>query len=118
MGINIGDVIDDDGDVFGDGVNVAARLESISARGGICISRQVLDLIEGKVVIACRELGRQNLKNIARPVEVFGIDLHGQGSLANLAGVRTIQRFARCLRLSSCRLRHGSRPTRLTNSSA
>jgi class 3 adenylate cyclase len=82
MGINIGDVIEDDGDLFGDGVNVAARLEGISARGGICISRQVLDLIEGKVNLACRELGRQNLKNIARPVEVYGIDLNGEGSLA------------------------------------
>jgi class 3 adenylate cyclase/pimeloyl-ACP methyl ester carboxylesterase len=83
MGINIGDVIEDEGDVFGDGVNVAARLEGISARGGICISRQVLDLIDGKVDIACRELGRQNLKNIARPVEVYGIDLDGKGSLAD-----------------------------------
>ena len=82
VGINIGDVIEDDGDVFGDGVNVAVRLEGISARGGVCISRQVLDLIEGKVDIACRELGRQNLKNIARPIEVYGIDLAGEGSLA------------------------------------
>ena len=82
MGINIGDVIEDDGDVFGDGVNVAARLQGISARGGICVSRHVLDLIEGKVDIACRELGRQNLKNIARPIEVYGIDLHDEGSLA------------------------------------
>jgi class 3 adenylate cyclase/pimeloyl-ACP methyl ester carboxylesterase len=82
MGINIGDVIEDGNDVFGDGVNVAARLEGIAARGGICISRHVLDLIEGKVDISCRELGRQNLKNIARPVEVYGIDLDGEGSLA------------------------------------
>jgi class 3 adenylate cyclase/pimeloyl-ACP methyl ester carboxylesterase len=80
MGINIGDVIEDDGDVFGDGVNVAARLEGIAPRGGICISRQVLDLIEGKVDLACRELGRQKLKNIARPVEVYGIDLYGEGT--------------------------------------
>jgi class 3 adenylate cyclase/pimeloyl-ACP methyl ester carboxylesterase len=82
MGINIGDVIEDGGDVFGDGVNVAARLEGIAASGGICISRHVLDLIEGKVDISCRELGRQNLKNIARPIEVYGIDVHGEGSLA------------------------------------
>lgn len=82
MGINIGDVIEDAGDVFGDGVNVAARLESIAARGGICISRQVLELIEGKVEISCRELGRQNLKNIARPIEVYGVDVHSGGSLA------------------------------------
>jgi hypothetical protein len=79
MGINIGDVIEDDGDV-NDGVNVAARLEGIAPRGGICISRQVLDLIEGKVDLACRELGRQKLKNIARPVEVYGIDLYGEGA--------------------------------------
>lgn len=82
MGINIGDVIQDAGDVFGDGVNVAARLEGIATRGGICISRQVLDLIEGKVDVSCRELGRQNLKNIARPIEVYGIDIHDGGSLA------------------------------------
>ena len=75
IGINTGDVI-------GDGVNVAARLEGIAARGGICISRQVLDLVEGKVEMSYRELGRQNLKNIARPIEVFGVDVHEGGSLA------------------------------------
>ena len=82
IGINIGDVIEDGGDVFGDGVNVAARLEGIAVRGGICISRQVLDLIEGKVNLPYRELGRQNLKNIARPVEVYRVDIHDGGSLA------------------------------------
>jgi class 3 adenylate cyclase/pimeloyl-ACP methyl ester carboxylesterase len=83
IGINIGDVIEDAGDVFGDGVNVAARLEGIAPRGGICVSRQVLDLVEGKIDLDCRELGRQSLKNIARPVEVFSIDLHNEGSLAD-----------------------------------
>lgn len=83
IGINTGDVIEDDGDLFGDGVNVAARLEGIAARGGICISRQVLDLVEGKIDLSCRELGRQNLKNIARPIEVFGIDIHNEGWLAD-----------------------------------
>lgn len=82
IGINIGDVIQDGGDVFGDGVNVAARLESIAPRGGICISRQVLDLIEGKIDLQCRELGRQNLKNIARPIEVFRVDMDDGRSLA------------------------------------
>jgi class 3 adenylate cyclase len=60
MGINIGDVIEDAGDVFGDGVNVAARLEGIAPRGGVCISRQVLDLVEGKIDLHCRELGRHS----------------------------------------------------------
>jgi class 3 adenylate cyclase/pimeloyl-ACP methyl ester carboxylesterase len=82
MGINIGDVIEDAGDVFGDGVNVAARLEGIAPRGGICISGNVLDLLEGKVKLPCRELGRQNLKNIARPIEVYDVDIDGEGSLA------------------------------------
>ena len=77
IGINVGDVIEDGGDVFGNGVNVAARLESIAARGGICISRQVLDQIEGELKLQYRELGRQNLKNIARPIEVYAIDLDG-----------------------------------------
>src|SRR5215475_8003603 len=81
IGINISDVIEDDGDVFGDSVNVAASLEGVAARGEICISRQVLDLVEGKVDFSCRELGRQNLKNIARPIEVYDIDLHAEGSL-------------------------------------
>ena len=48
IGINIGDIIEDAGDVFGDGVNVAARLEGIAPRDGICVSRQVLDLVEGR----------------------------------------------------------------------
>ena len=75
IGINLGDVISEGADIFGDGVNVAARLQSIADRGGICISRQVLDQIEGKLDITYRELGRQNLKNIAKPVEVYAIHL-------------------------------------------
>lgn len=82
VGINVGDIIEDDGDIFGDGVNVAARLESIAVRGGICISRQVLDQIDGKLNFPCRELGRQNLKNIARPIEVYAIDVNEEGSPA------------------------------------
>ena len=73
IGINLGEVIADGNDIFGDGVNVAARLEGIADRGGICISRQVLDQVEGKLDLSYRELGRQNLKNIARPIEVYAI---------------------------------------------
>jgi class 3 adenylate cyclase/pimeloyl-ACP methyl ester carboxylesterase len=75
IGINLGEVITDGGDIFGDGVNVAARLESIADRGGICISRQILDQVQGKLDLSYRELGRQNLKNIARPVEVYAINI-------------------------------------------
>jgi class 3 adenylate cyclase/pimeloyl-ACP methyl ester carboxylesterase len=77
IGINLGDVITDGADVFGEGVNLAARLEGIADRGGICISRQVLDQVEGKFALTFRELGRQNLKNIAKPVEVYAIELDG-----------------------------------------
>lgn len=80
IGINVGDVIGDGSEIYGDGVNVAARLESIAPRGGICISRQVLDQIEGKLKLQFREMGRQNLKNIARPIEVFSINLDGTAS--------------------------------------
>jgi class 3 adenylate cyclase/pimeloyl-ACP methyl ester carboxylesterase len=75
IGINLGEVLSDGRDIFGDGVNVAARLEAIADRGGICISRQVLDQVEGKLDLSYRELGRQNLKNISRPVEVYAIRL-------------------------------------------
>jgi hypothetical protein len=79
-GINIGDVIEDGGDIFGDGVNVAARLENIADRGGICISRQVLDQIDGKLRLGMRELGRQNLKNISRPIEIYAIAIDEDGA--------------------------------------
>jgi pimeloyl-ACP methyl ester carboxylesterase len=82
VGVNIGDVIEDAGDLYGDGVNVAARLEAIAESGGICISGPVLEQIEGKIEVACRGLGRKNLKNIAKPVEVFGINLDDEGSAA------------------------------------
>ena len=83
VGIHVGDIIEDDGDIFGDGVNVAARLEGIAVRGGICVSRQALDQIEGILKIQFRELGRQNLKNISRPIEVFSIDVDEAGSAAS-----------------------------------
>ena len=76
IGIKVGDIIADDGDIFGTGVNVAARLEAIADRGGICISRQVLDQIEDKLELSFRELGRQNLKNISKPTEVYAVELH------------------------------------------
>ncbi len=106
IGINLGDVIEDNGEIFGDGVNVAARLESIAARGGISISRQVLDQIEGKLKLAYRELGRQNLKNIARPIEVFAIDLDGGASKAAriLTGANLKQDIRYCKAADGVRL--------------
>jgi len=77
IGVHLGDVIVEDGDLFGDGVNIAARLEGIAQRGGICISRQAYDQVEKKVALGYRSLGPQTLKNIPDPVEVFAIQGDG-----------------------------------------
>lgn len=75
IGINLGDVIVEDGDIYGDGVNVAARLENLAASGGICVSRSVRDHIRDRLSLTLVDLGDQTVKNIARPVRVFGIQL-------------------------------------------
>jgi len=81
IGINIGDVIaDDGGDIFGDGVNVAARLESISEPGGICVSSQVQENARGSIDIAFEDLGQQQLKNITQPVRVYRVKLDTTGA--------------------------------------
>ena len=68
IGINVGDMIIDSGDVFGDGVNIAARLEAIAEPGGICVSGRVQEDTQGRVDVAFEDQGEQQLKNIARPV--------------------------------------------------
>jgi TolB-like protein/class 3 adenylate cyclase/Tfp pilus assembly protein PilF len=73
IGINLGDVIVEDDDIFGDGVNVAARLEALAEPGGICISRMVRDQIRDKLAYAFEDLGEQSVKNIARPVRVYAL---------------------------------------------
>src|SRR5215468_7044006 len=73
VGINIGDIIIDGDDIFGDGVNVAARLEGIAEPGGICISSSAYDQVRGKVPVEFDDLGEQNLKNIARPVRAYAV---------------------------------------------
>ena len=73
VGINIGDVIVEPHDIFGDGVNIAARLESIAEPGGICISSSAYDQVRGKVGVEFADLGEQNLKNIARPVRAYAV---------------------------------------------
>ena len=75
VGINIGDVIAEPNDIFGDGVNIAARLESIAEPGGICISSAAYDQVRGKVGVEFADLGEQNLKNIALPVRAYALQL-------------------------------------------
>jgi adenylate cyclase len=73
IGINVGDVVVEDGDIFGDGVNVAARLEALAEPGGICVSARVQEDAVGKLDLAFEDLGAQALKNIARPVRAYRI---------------------------------------------
>jgi class 3 adenylate cyclase len=75
VGVHLGDVMVDEDDIYGDGVNIAARLESIADEGGICLSRQALDHIEDKLGLRFKTLGHRKLKNIAKPVEVYAIHL-------------------------------------------
>jgi len=73
VGINSGDVIVEDGDIHGDGVNIAARLEGIAEPGGICVSGIVHDQVQGRLDCAFEDIGEQRLKNISRPVRVYRI---------------------------------------------
>jgi len=75
IGINLGDIIRDGRDIFGDGVNIAARLEALAEPGGICISRVVHDQVRDKLNVAFEDLGEQQVKNIARPVHVWCLRL-------------------------------------------
>ena len=78
IGINLGDVIAEGEDIFGDGVNVAARLEALAEPGGICVSRVVRDQVRDRLDYAFEDLGEQSVKNIVRPVRVYRL---GVGAL-------------------------------------
>src|SRR5215831_7480050 len=73
LGIHQGDIVVEDGDIFGDGVNIAARLEGLAEPSGICVSARVQEDAAGKLDLAFRDLGEQQLKNIARPVRAYAI---------------------------------------------
>jgi len=75
IGINVGDIVAEDGDIFGDGVNVAARLEALAEPGGICVSARVQEDAAGKIDLAFEDIGEQSLKNIVRPVRVYRVRL-------------------------------------------
>ncbi len=75
IGVNLGDVIIDDGDIFGDGVNIAARLEALAEPGGVCVSRTVRDQIRDKLPYAFDDMGEQSVKNIARPLRTYALGM-------------------------------------------
>src|ERR1700754_1972648 len=76
IGINLGDILIEGDDILGDGVNVAARLESIAEPGCICISSSAYDQVRGKVTVGFADLGEQQLKNIERPVRAYAVKSH------------------------------------------
>lgn len=73
IGINVGDIIVDEGDIFGDGVNIAARIEALAAPGALCLSDSAYQQIKGKVALDVTDMGEQRLKNIAQAVRVFSV---------------------------------------------
>src|SRR5712671_3976577 len=75
IGVNLGDVIIDGDDIYGDGVNIAARLEALAEPGGICISRTVRDQIRDKLPYAFADMGEQSVKNIARPLRTYALGI-------------------------------------------
>jgi TolB-like protein/class 3 adenylate cyclase len=77
IGIHVGDIIIDDNDIFGDGVNIAARLEGIAEPGGVCISDDAQRQVRGKVEVAFDDMGSQSLKNIAEPMRVWRLRIDG-----------------------------------------
>src|SRR5690348_2585372 len=77
LGINVGDIIHDDKDIFGDGVNVAARLEGLAEPGGICVSQGVRDPVRDKLRFTFEDMGEQALKNISSPVHAFRVRFEG-----------------------------------------
>ena len=102
IGVNLGDVIAEGGDIFGDGVNVAARLEALADPGGLCISGTVYDHVQGKLSYPFENGGEQSVKNIARPVRVYMLRLTAVASLpaASIQPAASISRTTTVPRLS------------------
>ncbi|HXL13183.1 MAG TPA: adenylate/guanylate cyclase domain-containing protein [Bradyrhizobium sp.] len=89
VGINIGDVIVEPHDIFGDDVNIAARLESIAESGGICISSSAYDQVRGKLAVKFADLGEQRFKNIALPIRTYAVVREGSGARTREFAVRS-----------------------------
>ena len=100
IGINLGDVIEEDGALYGDGVNVAARLEALAQPGGICISGTAFDQVDGKLPLTFKSIGEQQVKNIPKPVRTYRVlsqpetAAHEKGSLGRLWHNTTVRAVA------------------------
>jgi adenylate cyclase len=91
IGIHVGDIIIDDNDIFGDGVNIAARLEGIAEPGGVCISDDAHRQIRGKIDVAFKDIGEQTLKNIVEPMHAWHIRLAGEAASTGRSGTPPIR---------------------------
>ena len=88
IGITLGDVVERDGDLLGDGVNIAARLEGLAEPGGICVSQSVFEQVANKMSVPFRDIGMQEVKNIPHPVHAFRVEMRGaEGELARKAAI-------------------------------
>lgn len=93
IGIHLGDIVISEGDVFGDGVNVASRIEPLAHPGGICITRSVYDIVKKKMTVKAVELGPQQLKNVDEAVEVFHL-------LSETVGIKELRKAKRLKKMS------------------
>ncbi len=84
IGVNLGDVVDEEDHIYGDGVNITARLESLAVAGGICISGTVYDQVETKLDLKYEYIGEQEVKNIAKPVRVYRVQTKSDDNISNL----------------------------------
>lgn len=98
IGISIGDVVERDGDLLGDGVNIAARLQAMADPGGICVSRTVQEAVQNKISVPFRDLGEREVKNLPHPVHAFRVEMAPRGR-AN-ASARTLPAMPRTVPLS------------------
>ncbi|TIV98936.1 MAG: adenylate/guanylate cyclase domain-containing protein, partial [Mesorhizobium sp.] len=85
IGINLGDVVVDDDDLLGDGVNIASRLEQLAEPGGICISAKVFEEVGNKLDLVFEDMGEREVKNIARPVRVYGLKVSAVSPLVDVS---------------------------------
>jgi adenylate cyclase len=92
VGINVGDIISDDNDIYGDGVNVAARLEALAEPGGICVSRNIHDQVRDKLSFSFEDIGEQVFKNIARSIGVHRVSLAENAPLTVLKSTAAAQK--------------------------
>lgn len=83
IGVHLGDIVESEGDISGDAVNVASRIESLCEDGGVCLTRQVYELVQNKFELALESLGMKQLKNVAHPVEVYTVVMPWENRIEN-----------------------------------